>query len=112
MAFATSLIPGLDELVRGDDPKRRAEAARRIADLFLQGAEGFKPEHVEFFDDVDGNRTGFEGVYTAVTAGLRFEPRPGFIIRPELRFDYNFESKPFEDKHGMGTATTDFIVRW
>lgn len=52
MAFATSLIPGLDELVRGDDPKRRAEAARRIADLFLQGAEGFKPEHVEFFDDV------------------------------------------------------------
>ncbi|MBX7105729.1 MAG: porin [Gemmataceae bacterium] len=67
---------------------------------------------VEFFDDVDGNRTGFEGVYTAVTAGLRFEPRPGFIIRPELRFDYNFESKPFEDKHGMGTATTDFIVRW
>ncbi len=67
---------------------------------------------VEFFDDVDGNRTGFEGVYTAVTAGLRFEPRPGFVIRPELRFDYNFESRPFEDKHGLGTATTDFIVRW
>lgn len=52
MAFATSLIPGLDELVRGDDPKRRAEAARRIAELFLEGAGSFKPEHVEFFDGI------------------------------------------------------------
>src|SRR5262249_10711277 len=52
MALATSLIPGLDELVRGDDPNRRAEAARRIAELFLQGASGFRPEHVEFFDGI------------------------------------------------------------
>src|SRR5438132_2910815 len=53
MAFATSLIPGLDEIVRGDDPKRRADAARRIAELFFQGAGGgFKPEHVEFFDSI------------------------------------------------------------
>jgi uncharacterized protein (DUF2336 family) len=50
MAFATSLIPGLDEIVRGDDPKRRAEAARQIAELFFAGAGNFKPEHVEFFD--------------------------------------------------------------
>jgi uncharacterized protein (DUF2336 family) len=50
MAFATSLIPGLDEIVRGDDPKRRAEAARQIAELFFAGASNFKPEHVEFFD--------------------------------------------------------------
>ena len=52
MAFATSLIPGLEEIVRGDDPKRRADAARRIAELFFAGAGGFKPEHVEFFDSV------------------------------------------------------------
>lgn len=52
MAFATSLIPGLDEIVRGDDPERRADAARRIAELFLEGASGFKPEHVEFFDGI------------------------------------------------------------
>ena len=50
MAFATSLIPGLDEIVRGDDPQRRAEAARQIAELFFAGANNFKPEHVEFFD--------------------------------------------------------------
>jgi uncharacterized protein (DUF2336 family) len=50
MAFATSLIPGLDEIVRGDDPERRADAARRIAELFFEGAGNLKPEHVEFFD--------------------------------------------------------------
>ena len=52
MAFATSLIPGLDELVRGDDPERRAEAVRRIAALFFEGADRFRPEHVEFFDGI------------------------------------------------------------
>ena len=52
MAFATSLIPGLDQLVRSDDPKRRTDAARRIAELFFEGASGFGPEHVEFFDGV------------------------------------------------------------
>jgi uncharacterized protein (DUF2336 family) len=52
MSFATSLIPGLDQLVRGDDPDRRAEAARRIVDLFSEGASGFRPEHVEFFDGI------------------------------------------------------------
>ena len=52
MTAATSLIPGLDEIVRGDDPKRRADAARRIADLFLQGAANFRAEHVDLFDGV------------------------------------------------------------
>ena len=52
MAFATSLIPGLDEIVRHGDPKRRAEAARRIAELFLQGAASFRPDHVDLFDGV------------------------------------------------------------
>src|SRR5882672_8488965 len=52
MSVAISLIPGLDEIVRNGDPKRRAEAARRVADLFLQGAAHFQPDHVELFDGV------------------------------------------------------------
>ena len=52
MTVATSLIPGLDEIVRHGDPQRRAEAARRIAELFLQGAANFRSEHVELFDGV------------------------------------------------------------
>src|SRR5215470_9473946 len=68
MTLATSLIPGLDEIVRSDDPKRRADAARRIAELFLEGAAGFKPEHVEFFD--------------SILIGL--VPRTGPIVRADI----------------------------
>ncbi len=52
MAFATSLIPGLEAIVKHGDPKRRAEAARRIAELFLLGAASFRPDHVDLFDGV------------------------------------------------------------
>src|SRR5258706_7348307 len=52
MALATSLIPGLDEIVRGGDPKRRADAARRISELFLQGAANFGSDHIDLFDGV------------------------------------------------------------
>jgi uncharacterized protein (DUF2336 family) len=52
MTFATSLIPGLDEIVRHGDPKRRAEVAARIAELFLGGAANFQPDHVDLFDGV------------------------------------------------------------
>src|SRR6266700_1757326 len=50
MTAATLLIPGLDEIVRNGDPQRRAEAARRIADLFLEDAARLPPRHVELFD--------------------------------------------------------------
>jgi len=52
MTTATALIPELDEIVRAGDPKRRADAARRLGELFLQGAAGFQPGHVDLFDSV------------------------------------------------------------
>ena len=52
MTAATSLIPGLDEIVRHGDPKRLAEAARGISEFFLQGAAGFRPDHVDLFDGI------------------------------------------------------------
>jgi uncharacterized protein (DUF2336 family) len=50
MAVATSLIPGLDEIIRHGDPKRRADAAQRISEMFLQGAGLFRPDHVDLVD--------------------------------------------------------------
>ncbi len=52
MTVATSLIPGFDEIVRHGDPKRLAEAARRITELFLMGAANLRADHVELFDGV------------------------------------------------------------
>ncbi len=67
---------------------------------------------LEFFDDVQGQRTGFAGLYTALTAGAAFRPCPDLILRPEVRYDYNGQSAPFEGRHGLFTATVDVIVRW
>ena len=51
MTVATSLIPGLDEIIKHGDPNRRAEAARRIAELYLEAAATLRPDHVDLFDD-------------------------------------------------------------
>ena len=67
---------------------------------------------LEFFDDAQGQRTGFRGLYTDLTLGLMFKPRKSIIFRPEIRADYNGQSRPFENKHGLFTATADVIFRW
>jgi hypothetical protein len=67
---------------------------------------------LEFFDDFQGVRTGFEGLYTAITTGLQYRPNKHVLILPELRYDYNSESRPFEDKHGIFTAGCEVLFRW
>ena len=52
MTAASVLISELDEIVRRGDPKRRAETARRISELFLQGAAHFRSDHVALFDGI------------------------------------------------------------
>jgi uncharacterized protein (DUF2336 family) len=52
MTVATLLVPGLDEIVKRGDSKRRAEAARCVAELFLEDAAKLQPNHVELFDDL------------------------------------------------------------
>jgi hypothetical protein len=67
---------------------------------------------LELFDDAGGERTGYQGLYTALTAGLSFRPVKAITLRPELRYDYNSETRPFEDQHGLFTAAVDVIFRW
>jgi len=67
---------------------------------------------LEFWDDPNGQRTGSPGLYTALTGGLNFHPSKAVIFRPELRYDYNDESRPFEGQHGLFTAAVDLIIRW
>src|SRR5260370_13339190 len=52
MVIGPVLIPELDEIVRDGDPKRRAEAARGIAELYLGAAANLRPDHVDLFDGV------------------------------------------------------------
>jgi hypothetical protein len=67
---------------------------------------------LEFFDDVQGQRTGFAGLYVAPTVGVNFKPTKYVTVRPEVRYDYNTESRPFENKHGVATAAIDLLARW
>ncbi|VTR98801.1 outer membrane beta-barrel protein [Tuwongella immobilis] len=81
--------------------------------LFYQWTDSIQGvARLEFFDDFQGYRTGYEGLYTAITGGFNIKPVPGLIIRPELRYDYNSESRPFEGERDLFTAAIDVILRW
>jgi hypothetical protein len=67
---------------------------------------------LELFDDVQGQRTGYKGLYTALTTGVTYKPYPYFWLRPELRYDTNGESRPFEGKPDLLTATVNVVLRW
>jgi uncharacterized protein (DUF2336 family) len=52
MTVATSLVPGLDEIVKRGDSKRLAAVSRGITDLFVQGSANFQPNHIGLFDHI------------------------------------------------------------
>ena len=83
-----------------------------VADAFAFGSDLPGGRDPGFFDDNSGQRTGFPGLYMEQATCLTFKPCPGFIIRPELRFDYNEKSRPFENHKGLATGTVDFIIRY
>lgn len=66
----------------------------------------------ETFDDFQGQRTGFEGLYLTGTAGLTFKPSSSVILRAEMRYDNNVESRPFEGKRDLITAAVDLTLRF
>lgn len=52
MTVATSLIPGLDDIVKRGDPRRRGEVARAISELFFQDSAKLRPELIDLFDNL------------------------------------------------------------
>jgi hypothetical protein len=67
---------------------------------------------LEFWDDPQGQRTGFRGLYWALTAGVNFHPRKDLVFRPELRYDCNEQTRPFQGQHSLFTAAMDVVLRW
>src|SRR3954471_730932 len=52
MTVATSLIPGLDDIVKRGDPRRRGEIAHAISQLFFQDAANLRPDVIDLFDNL------------------------------------------------------------
>ncbi len=66
----------------------------------------------EVFDDAQGVRTGFKGLYTEVTYGLAWKPCPGVIVRPYARYDNNNRTEVWEGNQNLFTSGLDMIFRW
>lgn len=67
---------------------------------------------LEGFNDFQGQRTGFEGLYLSATTGVSFKPAPGLIFRTEARYDYNIETRPFEGDPGIFVLAAELIFRF
>ncbi|MGL4553630.1 MAG: outer membrane beta-barrel protein, partial [Gemmataceae bacterium] len=67
---------------------------------------------LEAFDDFQGSRTGFEGLYTAATAGISYKPCSDLIFRTEVRYDYNHDTRPFEGSRGLLGVFADVTLRF
>jgi hypothetical protein len=66
----------------------------------------------EVFNDQEGARTGFAGLYTEVTYGLAFKVADGLIVRPSVRYDNNSKTEVWEGNQNLLTGTLDVIIRW
>lgn len=66
----------------------------------------------EVFEDTDGVRTGFRGLYTEVTGGVSWKPLPALILRPSVRWDYNANSVAFDGNRALLTGVMEAIIRW
>jgi len=66
----------------------------------------------EVFEDSQGVRTGFAGLYTEVTAGLAWSPCDALTFRPSFRYDTNSRSRPFEGDSRQWTGAFEMIFRW
>lgn len=75
---------------------------------------------LENFYDAHGQRTGFEGLYTAATFGFQISLTDSIMIRPEVRYDVNNYSNPFSNAFYSGGGTqnhlwtlgSDLIIKW
>ncbi|MBI3406838.1 MAG: outer membrane beta-barrel protein [Planctomycetes bacterium] len=56
--------------------------------IFQLGPKLDLQARAEWFDDVNGTRTGFATNYGALTTGVAFRPRPWIAVRPEVRADF------------------------
>ena len=82
--------------------------------FFRLYASTFLTVRNEFFDDCEGNRTGYATKYSEHSIGLTYWPDKIITIRPELRFEHAYEAKPYDNgaRASQFTAQFDIIVRY
>ncbi|MEZ6140164.1 MAG: outer membrane beta-barrel protein [Zavarzinella sp.] len=67
---------------------------------------------LEFFNDLNGQRTGFEGWYVSSTLGLTVEVTESIFLRPEIRYDFNDKSNAFGGNRSLLMLSNAFVIVW
>jgi hypothetical protein len=82
--------------------------------MYRLGPGLFATARNEYFNDVDGNRTGYATQYTEDSIGLTWWPDKIITVRPELRFDHAYNAKPFDNgaRANQFTGQFDIIVHY
>jgi hypothetical protein len=68
----------------------------------------------EIFRDDDGLATGFATTFSELTLGAIIKPRPDLWIRPEIRYDWAQNVRPYNDgtQSGQLTLAVDAIIQF
>lgn len=74
MSAAPSLIPELEDVIQNGSQEKRAETVKRIAGLFVDGADHFTEAHVGLFDDVLGRLIVEIEAKTRMELAIRLAP--------------------------------------
>jgi hypothetical protein len=91
----------------------RAEWYHYVNYLTYNWTEKFSSTaRAEFFDDRQGQRTGFAGLYNSFTIGSTWKPKDWLMVRPEVRYDHHNDARPFDNERDFFGFTINGIVLW
>ncbi len=79
--------------------------------MFRLGPNTFFTVRNEMFDDIVGERSGFNTIYSEHAIGLTYWPSKIICIRPELRFDHSYYARAYDlgTRHNQATAQFDVV---
>jgi hypothetical protein len=101
--------------------RKNAEWYAYSAHLFYTLDERWRlGTRAEWFRDDEGTRTGvlkrpgFAASFYDLTLGVTYKPYPSLLIRPEVRYDWTPDARPFNDQteKSQFTASVDAIWRF
>ncbi len=82
--------------------------------FFRLGASTFLTLRNEIFNDIVGQRTGYNTVYSEHSIGLTYWPNKLITFRPEVRYDHSYAKAAYDNgsRHNQVVASFDIIVHF
>jgi hypothetical protein len=80
---------------------------------FLLSSTNYITVRNDFLDDIKGQRTGFETLYTEHTVGWAHYFSNNLIIRPEVRYERSWQTPAYDNgtRKNQFTVAADMILR-